>query len=207
MADNAGFFRDYGIVPTDLRPPDGVVRSVMPWWHVLVQYTFTGFVLLFGLGTAAGLALLLPAGVGVPAAALAFTGTIGLIYVVCRHDIAWVELDAETIRAKHLYTRWVWERSVGEIADLLTITYPFGSVEAGLIEAALGRFRGVQVRFRDGRRPLCIYRADPGMRQARQLIEAILYRMTERGPVDVELTDRGGHPMVRRIFWKADAAG
>src|SRR5262249_30827685 len=140
-----------------------------------------------------------PPDFSVPCAAGSLAVALGLVYLVCRYDVLWVELDGDTIRAKHLYTRRLWERSVDEIADLLTITYPFRSVERGLVEAPLGRFRGVQVRFRDGRRPVCIYRADPGMRRARQLIEAILYRMTERGPVDVELTGRGGRPMVGRI--------
>jgi hypothetical protein len=39
------------------------------------------------------------------------------------------------------------------------------------------------------------------MRHARELIEAIAYRMSEIGEVDAEIIDFEGEPLVRRIHW------
>jgi hypothetical protein len=59
------------------------------------------------------------------------------------------------------------------------------------------------IRFKDHRTPLQVSRADPAMRNARELIEAIVYRMTVMGEVDVEVINLEGRPLVRRISWKA----
>jgi hypothetical protein len=73
---------------------------------------------------------------------------------------------------------------------------------AHLTEALIGRVRGVEIRFRDKRTPIRISRADPAMTHAKELIEAIAYRMSEIGEIDAEVVEFEGKPLVRRIYWK-----
>ena len=40
------------------------------------------------------------------------------------------------------------------------------------------------------------------MTNAKELVEAIVYRMRERGEVDAEIVNLNGKPLVRRIYWK-----
>ena len=122
--------------------------------------------------------------------------------VATRNDYAWVELDGEIIRAKHLYTRRLVERSIEEIEDLLTLVFQVRTAATLTAEAWLGRVRGIMIRFYDQRTPLLVSRADPAMRNARELIEAIVYRMAEKGEVDAEVINFDSRPLIRRIYWK-----
>jgi hypothetical protein len=107
------------------------------------------------------------------------------------------------VRAKHLYTRRIVERNIEDIEDLLTLVIQMQTFAVALTNAWLGRIRGVEIRFRDKRTPLRISRTDPGMKNARELVEALIYRMWQKGPVDAEIIQLGGKPLVRRIFWDA----
>lgn len=205
MPDVPDFFRDHGIIPYGVSPPSGRVRAYFPGWQVFGQYAATGLMSLFGLGfaTLAALTMPLPANVLVAVAALAGIGF--LVHFVTRNDYAWIELDGDTLRAKHLYTGRVIERSVDEIKDLLTLVIAVRTATTMLVDAWLGRVRGVEIRFRDGRTPLRVQRTDPAMKNARELIEAVISRMAERGEVDAEITHpQGGQPLLRRVYWKAD---
>jgi hypothetical protein len=45
------------------------------------------------------------------------------------------------------------------------------------------------------------------MRNAKKLIEANVYRMSQIGEVDAEMIDFEGKPMIRRIHWKKPRRG
>jgi hypothetical protein len=204
MSTTPDFFRDFGIILFGTAPPRGRVRSYLPWGHVIGQYVAMILILGFGLAVAALFAFTLPfprpvnvlIGLGV------FAGAAGLAYLVGHRDYVWVELDGDTIRAKHLYSQRVIERSVAEIDDLLTLVIQIRTLATVVTEAWLGRIRGMEIRFKDRRTPLRVMRSDPAMRNAKELIEAIAYRMSQIGPVDAEMIDRDGQPMIRRIYWK-----
>ena len=202
MSDTPDFFRDFGILPYGKASPPDRVRAFLPWGHVIGQYIATGLMAAFGLGIAVLFALTLdfPLNLLGAVAPLALAGT--LIYFVTRSDYGWVELDGDVIRAKHLYTRRVVERPLEEIQDLLTMVIQVRTLAVVVTEAWLGRIRGVEIRFRDGRTPLRIVRSDPAMRNAKELVEAIIYRMWEKGPVGAEITPFAGKPLVRRIYWE-----
>ncbi len=151
------------------------------------------------MGLLFGLTLSLPVNVLAAAAPLAGFGYI--VYRATRNDYAWVELDGETLRAKHLYTGRVVERSIEEVEDLLTLVFQVRTA-ASLITVWLGRVRGIMIRFHDQRTPLQVCRADPAMKNAKELIEAIIYRMSEKGEVDAEVINLEGKPLIRRIQWK-----
>ncbi|MGH7170805.1 MAG: hypothetical protein ACRELG_11040 [Gemmataceae bacterium] len=157
-----------------------------------------------GLGIGMGLlsALSLPFPVNALASATALAGFSCIIYFATRNDYAWVELDGEKLRARHLYTRRVVERSIGEIEDLLSLVFQVRGTIARINEAWLGRVRGIEIRFRDKRTPFRVNRADPAMKNAKELIEAIVSRMSEKGEVDAEIIDFEGKPLIRRIHWK-----
>ncbi len=202
MSDAPDFFRDFGILPYGHASPAGRVRAFLPWGHVVGQYIATGLMSAFGLGIAALFAftLMLPLNVIAAATTLALFGW--LICFATRNDYVWVELDGDVLRAKHLYTRRVVERPLEEIQDLLTMVIQIRTLAVVLTEAWLGRIRGVEIRFRDRRTPWRISRTDPAMRNAKELVEAIIYRMWEKGPVGAEIVALNGKPLVRRIYWE-----
>lgn len=206
MTGPPNFFRDYGIIPYGVSPPMGKVRSYLPLGHVIGQYVAT--CLMSGLGTGLGLyfALTLPFPENALAAAASLAGFAFFIYLATRNDYLWVELDGETITAQHLYTRRVVQRHIDEIEDLLTLVFLVRCSTIRLTETLLGRVQGIMIRFRDKRTPLQVIRGDPAMRNAKKLIEAIVYRMSEKGEVDAEVIDFEGKPMIRRIHWK-DGSG
>lgn len=206
MSKPPDLFRNYGLLPTDAVPPAGPVRSYLSAGQVFGQYLFTAIMAGFGLGIGTLFALTLSAPLNVAAAAAIVMCAGYVVWFATRHDYAWVELDGRALRAKHLYTRRVVERSVDDVADLLTLVVRVRTEAVVLAEAWLGRVRGVEVRFRDGRTPLRVNRSDPAMRNARELIQAIIYRLAEGGGVDAEIINLDGAPMVRRIYRTAAPA-
>jgi hypothetical protein len=196
-------FRDFGILPPDLPAPPELVRAAFSTGTVIGQYIAMGLLGGFGLGIAVLFAFTLPLGVLnlLPAAlAVALSGL--LIYLITRHDYRWIELDGETLRARHLYTGRVVERRVDEIEELLTHVFQVRTAAAALTDAWLGRVRAIEIRFFDGRTPLRVSRTDPAMRNARELIEAVIYRMSRQGEVDAEVINLDGRPLIRRLFRK-----
>jgi hypothetical protein len=204
MPEPPDFFRDHGIIPYGVPPPAGTVRAYLPWWHIVGQYLFTAVLLAFGLGIGLLFALTLPRPLNVAAAAAALAGVAALIYLATRNDYAWIELDGDTLRAQHLYTRRIIERPVEEIDDLLTLVLQIRTAETAIVNAWLGRVRGIEIRFRDRRTPLRVSRTDPAMKNARELIEAVIYRMSEADELDAEIIPFQGKPLIRRIHWKGE---
>jgi hypothetical protein len=202
MPDRPDFFREFGIIPYGVPPPAGTVRCFLTTGHIIGQYIANIMLMSFGLGIGVLFALTLPFPVNVLAALIVVAGSAGLVYLVTRNDYSWVELEDDLLRAQHLYTRQVLERPIEEVEDLLTLVFQVRSATTIISEAWLGRVRGVEIRFRDKRTPIRISRTDPTMKNARELIEAVIYRMSEKGEVDAEIIDRQGKPIIRRIYWK-----
>ena len=204
MAGGLKDFRDFGLVPADLPEPPEVVRAELPTGHAIGQYLFTAILSLLGVGMAAlfGLTSRFPANVLGVLAPLALVGFV--IYRGTRNDYRWVELAGRTLRAKHLYTGRVVERDIADVADLLTLVIQVRSLTVRVTERLVGRVRGVMIRFRDGRTPLLVSRADPKMRHAQELVEAVLYRLGQfGGELEAEVIDFEGKPLVRRVYPKA----
>jgi hypothetical protein len=204
MADNPSTFRDFGILPENLQPPPGKVRSFLSTGRIIGQYIGTLIVVGLGVGLAVPFALFAPMPLGLLpiAASLATFGTYA--YLATRHDYGWVELDGDKLRAKHLYTGRTIERSISEIESLTTMVIPAVTVETAVAASMLGRVRGIAIQFRDRRTPLRVMRADPAMTNAQELILAILYRMSQLRELDAEVIHLQGQPLVRRIFWKGE---
>jgi hypothetical protein len=205
LPDTPDFFRDFGILPYDKTKPPEKVRAFLPTGHVIGQYIATALIIGFGLGAAALFALTLdfPFNAIGPVGPLAAAGIA--VYFVTRNDYAWIELDGETLRARHLYTRRLVERPIEEIEDLLTLVIQVRTLTVKVVEAWLGRVRGVEIRFRDKRTPLRVSRTDPAMKNAKELVEALIYHMWQMAPVDADIINLRGKPLVRRIFWEEDS--
>lgn len=195
-------FRDFGLLPPDAAvPPAGPIRAHFSWARIAGQYLATGIMSFFGIAMGLLFAVAFPFPWGILAAALPLSGFGYLVRRATRDDYAWVELDGQTLRAKHLYTARVVERSIAEIDDLLTMVFQVRKIETILTEAWLGRVRGFVIRFADGRTPLQVCRTDPKMTNAKALMDGIVLRMSERGEIDAEVIEFDGSPLVRRIFW------
>ena len=204
MAESNPDFRDFGILPTDLPPPVGTVRCFFSTGRVIGQYIGTAIVSSLGLGFAVLFALTMAAPLSWLACTAALMGFGVLVYLATHHDYRWVELEGNTIRAKHLYTGRVIERSVADIECLGTIVYQVKQLATVVMEKLLGRVKGVEIRFRDRRTPMRIMRADPAMTNASAFIEAVIYRMSRAGEIEAETILLDGQPLVRNIHWKGE---
>ena len=206
MPEKPPTFRDFGILPDGLQPPPEKIRCFFSPGRIVCQYIAIGIIAALGLGLAVLSALTMPLPMSLLACAAALTGFGAFVYLATHNDYRWVELDGDTLRAKHLYTGCTIERSVEEIESLGTMFYQVVSVETAITQSLLGRVRGVEIRFRDRRTPLQILRSDPAMTNAKELIEAILYRMSRVRELDAEVVTFRGRPLVRNIHWKGDEA-
>lgn len=192
-------FRDFGILPPDVAPPAAPIRSYFSAGRVVGQYVATGLVAALGVGATVLFGALMPAPLNLLGGAAAF-GAFGIfIYLMTRHDRRWVELDGTTLRARHLYGGGVLERSIDDIESLNTIVHPVVNAAILAVEKIWGRIKGVEIRFRDQRTPLRIQRFDPAMTNAKELIEAVMFRMRERGGLVVDVIQLDGSPLVKQV--------
>ena len=226
-------FRDVGIIPQGTEAPQGTVRAYFSWGQKFGQYLGTGLMLSLGLGIGLlfGLTLAFPINLLAAAGALALFGFV--CYQNTRNEYAWVELDGATLRARHFYSGQIVERQIEEIDDLLTLTYPslnapkvaaelavetligaIGNVASGsgghtlmgaVVGKLLGRVKGFKIRFQDERTPLLISRTDPAMKCAKELMEAVVQKMSEKGELEFEVDRSESKPLIRRIHWKQPA--
>jgi hypothetical protein len=199
-------FREFGVIPDRVAPPPTVVRAYFSTGHIVGQYIATGLITLFGLGAAVLFAFTIPLPINLLAAPVPLAIAAGLAWVVGRNDYAWVELEGDTLRARHLYTGQVHERSIAEIDHLQTLVLQVQNLTTTIVNVWLGRVRGFMIHFRDRRRPLLVSRVDPKMTNAQQLMEAIVYRMSQRGEIDAEVVDHRGTPLIKRIYWQSARA-
>jgi hypothetical protein len=202
MSDTPDFFRDFGILPYGKTSPPENVRAFFSTGTVVGQYIATGLMSGFGLGITILFIFTLPFPLNLLASLVIFAAAAYVVYFATRNDYVWIELDGDVLRAKHLYTRRIVERPIEEIEDLLTLVIQVRTLAVRITEAWLGRIRGVEIRFQDKRTPLRISRSDPAMKNAKELVEALIYRMWQMAPVDAEIINLDGKPLVRRIFWE-----
>src|SRR5688572_33065420 len=116
-------FRDFGILPEGLEPPPARIRSYLSTGRVVGQYIGTGIVLAIGLGLLTLLALAMERPMNLLGCAATVAGVGAFLYLATHNDYRWVELEGNTLRARHLYTGRVLERSVEEIDSLGTMVY------------------------------------------------------------------------------------
>jgi hypothetical protein len=203
-------FRDFGINPREVQPPPPEVRCSMPAFHAFGQYVATLLmgclpIVLAGLFTWSQGIPLFVLGLVAGAGAGIFVGSLG-----ARGTYAWVECRGRTLRARHLYVPSIIERSITDIAELRTILYPTVTPHLSMLIATkiasawLGPVRGIEVRFRDGKTSMQIMRSDPTMRNAQELIEAIVYQMANTASLGLSVTERNGHPIIESIYWEGD---
>lgn len=204
--------RNFGILPADQPIPTGKVRSEMKTGTIIGQYAFS--VIFLGSFGLAGLVLLavgifanitfesrgICIGLGVFfSCATAFIASLALA-----HDYQWVELDGETLRAKHLYSRRVSERPVKEINDILTEVIMIKTLAVRIVEKRSGRIRAFAFRFHDLPKGIKIFR--PEMTNVAELVSAVIGAMSRHGPVEPEIINMEGSPMVRRVHWATPPA-
>ena len=204
MSQPAFAFRNFGIHPGDLPPPPESVRTFISFGRALGQYIATGFAALSGLGIFAAFLIFTPTWMAVLGCAATVTAFGVLIYFVIRHDYTSIELHGTTVTATHLYMGWALQRSLNDIECVRTIHLRAYNAHALISQKLLGRVKGVEIRFRGENTKLRILRSDPAMTNAQEMVEAILARMAEIGPLDAEVSDVEGQPLVRSIVWRGE---
>jgi hypothetical protein len=95
----------------------------------------------------------------------------------------------------------VVERSIEDIEQLRTQVYQARSVATGISEALTGLIRAIEIRFRHGTR-FRISRADPAMAGAQELIEGVIYWMSQVSEIAPVIGRVNCKPIVRQIIWK-----
>src|SRR5205823_1130085 len=110
MPDHPRTFRDFGILPADFVPPTATIRALFSPGRVIGQYIGTGLAVAVGLGLLVLVALTMPLPMNALAAAAVALGFAVFIYLITHNDYRWVELEGNTLRAKHLYTGRMVER-------------------------------------------------------------------------------------------------
>ena len=206
MPYDIDFFRDYGISPDRLPTAPELVRAHFSKGRIFGQYLGTAIMSGFGLAMALLAIVAAPFPLSLAFALLPVALFGGIVVFATRNDYAWIELDGDTLRARHLYTGKVVERQIYEIDDLLTHVFQVRTLTTMLVDQWLGRIRGIEVRFVDRKTPLRVSRVDPAMENGKELIEAVISRMAEIAPVDAEIAELRGEPIIRRIHWKPGPA-
>jgi hypothetical protein len=198
----SGPFREFGILPDDVEAPSGTIRAYFSAFQIFGQYLGIGLLSGAGIGMAILFVFTLPVPQNILASMGIFACFAFLVYVVTKNDYCWIELDGTTIRAKHLYTRRIVAREIHEIDELITMVLPATKVSVHITNALLGRIRGIRIRFHDRLTSLPVWRADPKMLNGQELIEGVIYRMSEDRKLDAEIVELQGKPFVRRIYAK-----
>lgn len=192
--------RTYGILPERTAPPPGPIRSSLTKGNIIGQWIAF---LMFGVcPILLGLFLLIVVpvlsvrlGLGV------FFCGLGLLlgFIIGRDVNEWVELDGDTLRWKHLFTRQVQERKICEIEAVVTLTLAIRTVAVRIAEGIFGRIKGFEFRFPGMKQGVRVFRADPTMTQVRELLEGVIAQMYQYGEVVPEIVELDGQPLVRRL--------
>ncbi len=203
MSGTASNFRDFGILPVDLKEPPATVRAVMPMGHVIGQYIATALMSCFGLGAVVLFAIVVPPPLNIPAALAPLLLFGFIVHRATRNDYHWVEFSGTVLRAKHLYTRRIVERQLTDVSEVMTLVFQVRNLSVVLVEHWLGRVRGVMIHFAARRTPLLVNRVDPSMRGAQELIEALYFRLSQRSDLEWEVINFAGQPLLRRVYVKS----
>lgn len=192
-------FRNFGIIPDQVQPPPEVVRCYLTPGRIAGQYFATLLIAGVGAGLAALCFYYLPGALGLLGGSAMVAGFGMLIYLGTRNDYRWIELAGEQLRARHLYTGGLVERPLAEVESLLTLVLSGASMEGQVIQALLGRVKGVRIQFAGGDTPLTVTRSDPAMTNGQQLIEAVVYKLSQLSELDAEVVDFDGAPLLRSM--------
>lgn len=192
--------RTYGILPERSAPRRGLIRSSLTRGNIIGQWIAFA---LFGVGPILlGLLLLIVVPVFSVRLGLGmFFCGLGLIlgFLIARDVNEWVELEGDTLRWKHLFTRRVHERRISEIEQVVTLTLAIRTVAVRITEGIFGRIKGFEFRFPGMKQGVRVFRADPAMTNIRELLEGIVSQMYQHGEVIPEIIDLDGLPLVRRL--------
>src|SRR5206468_55586 len=104
-------------------------------------YIGTALAAAFGMGCMVLFVSVLPRPLNMLAGVATGMGFLAFIHLVTHNDYGWVEIKGDRIQARHLYTRGVIERKVGEIECLRTMVHQVRRLETVVIEAVLGRVK------------------------------------------------------------------
>jgi hypothetical protein len=192
--------RTYGILPEKKAPLAGPIRSSLTRGNIIGQWIA---LVLFGIcPLLLGMLLLivvpvLPVRLGLGG----FFCALGLILgaLIARDVNEWVELDGDTLRWKHLFSRQTKERKIYEIEAIVTLTLAMRTTAVRIAEGIFGRIKGFEFRFPDMKQGVRVFRADPAMTNVRQLLEGVVAGLYQYGEVVPEIADFDGTPLVRRL--------
>ena len=205
MDESHYFFCNLGIMPDRLPPPPERVRATIGRGSSASQWAGVGCFGILFVGMAIPLAIFPPLYIRIVVPVALVLLFVALMLLVFRSSHQWVELDGRTLRAKHFLSRRVVEHSVDDIKEIFTLVN-ISALPAVSDLLTGGRVRGFEIRFAGAAAPIRVYRADPAMSNARELMEAIVARMAETRKIETEIINLEGTPLVQRLYFEPSAA-
>lgn len=206
LDDRDPLFKDFGILPEQVSAQPHLIVAEFSPFQLFGQVL--GTLLISGLGLFCTWLLAFrsefPGNVLGSLAMIALFGYI--VYRGTRNDYSWVRVEGTAIRAQHLYTRRLLDREIRDIEDISTMVIPGIDATSAIHSSLFGRIRGVRIRFRESKDSIDISLADPAMKGAKNLIEAIIGRMAQCAEITADIEELQGKPLVRRIRWKQDSS-
>ncbi len=198
-------FPEFGIHPDGLLPSNGPMRGFITSKRIAFEYLMTFGMVALGLWLSFYLWRALPQGLNWLGSAATLLGFAAFVVLGTRQVYHWIELNGQTLQAKRLFPWPMVQRSIDDIESVETLVLMMRDrPEVMVIEAMFGRVIGVDLRFRARRAPLRIRRVDPWMANAEELIETVLYEMSQTGELEVEMLDLDGVPLVGRVSRKGE---
>lgn len=207
MSEPPTTFRELGILSAGPFTPPETIRASLSTVRAIVEMFGGVFVVTLGVGLTALAGCWLPSPLNLLGVSAFFLAFASLIPLATQHDYHWIELDGDTIRAKHLHTGRLVERSVEDIASLASIVRPIKGVGTTVGKPWNAHVQGVEIRFRDGQTPLRVLRRGPPMSNAQRFIETLIHRMARRGEVDAQVGSFFGLSVLWSVYWKGETPG
>ncbi len=207
MSEDRPAFHDLGILPVDLREPAAQIRASLTSGRVVAQFIVVWLTTAAVLAAAVFYYFTSPPVLNILGVVTTVAAIAAFLFMAMRRSNRWVELDGHQLRAQRLYTGQQVQHTVDDISSVVTIYLGAGRTELDVLNKLFGRVKGVEIQFKDGRTPLRIYRTDPAMTNAQEIVEAILFRMQETRELDVDATMEQDRLLVKSIQGKVEPPG
>lgn len=190
------------IEPAVLPDPKKIVRGTLGMDSKVAQYAITILLILGGAGLCGWIAWQwdgIDRILGIAGTALA---TVALVRHWTAGMLQWIELEGNTIRSQSLYGRKIDRQPLSIVADLQDHQGEGDQQrEHQLILTLQGRILAKAYYFRNGYRPIHVWRFKQKMVRGNELLDAMLLRFAPDGKIPADMVADLGLPPAPTEYW------